>query len=69
VTGGLMIAAAFRLHLDHGRWFLAIGPEGDGVAAHPVGQDEERQDRAGDQHDREQHRQRASTSWSACWPS
>ncbi|BCM81848.1 HdeD family acid-resistance protein [Methylobacterium indicum] len=25
VTGGLMIAAAFRLHLDHGRWFLAIG--------------------------------------------
>ncbi|KMO17667.1 HdeD family acid-resistance protein [Methylobacterium platani] len=25
VTGALMIAAAFRLHLDHGRWWLAIG--------------------------------------------
>ncbi len=25
VTGALMIAAAFRLHLDHGRWWLGIG--------------------------------------------
>jgi uncharacterized membrane protein HdeD (DUF308 family) len=25
VTGGLMIAAAFRLHLDHGRWWLVLG--------------------------------------------
>jgi len=25
VTGGLMTAAAFRLHLDHGRWWLALG--------------------------------------------
>ncbi|KMO43278.1 membrane protein [Methylobacterium tarhaniae] len=25
VTGALMIAAAFRLHLDHGRWWLAVG--------------------------------------------
>jgi uncharacterized membrane protein HdeD (DUF308 family) len=24
VTGGLMIAAAFRLHLDHGRWLLVL---------------------------------------------
>ena len=25
VTGGLMTAAAFRLQLDHGRWWLALG--------------------------------------------
>ncbi len=25
VTGGLMVAAAFRLHLDHGRWWLGLG--------------------------------------------
>lgn len=25
VTGGLMIAAAFRPHLDHGRWWLVLG--------------------------------------------
>ncbi len=25
VTGGLMTAAAFRLQLDHGRWWLAFG--------------------------------------------
>jgi len=25
VTGGLMTAAAFRLRLDHGRWWLALG--------------------------------------------
>jgi uncharacterized membrane protein HdeD (DUF308 family) len=25
VTGGLMLAAAFRLHLDHGRWLLVLG--------------------------------------------
>ncbi|ACL55355.1 HdeD family acid-resistance protein [Methylobacterium nodulans] len=25
VTGALMIAAAFRLHLDHGRWWLVLG--------------------------------------------
>ncbi|MEH3144135.1 MAG: HdeD family acid-resistance protein [Methylobacterium frigidaeris] len=25
VTGGLMLAAAFRLHLDHGRWWLVLG--------------------------------------------
>ncbi|GJD47614.1 hypothetical protein OPKNFCMD_0322 [Methylobacterium crusticola] len=25
VTGGLMIAAAFRLHNDHGRWWLGLG--------------------------------------------
>nr|WP_238192700.1 HdeD family acid-resistance protein [Methylobacterium frigidaeris] len=25
VTGALMIAAAFRLHLDHGRWWLGLG--------------------------------------------
>lgn len=25
VTGTLMIAAAFKLHLDHGRWWLGIG--------------------------------------------
>lgn len=25
VTGGLMIAAAFRLHLQNGRWWLGIG--------------------------------------------
>ncbi|RVU14329.1 HdeD family acid-resistance protein [Methylobacterium oryzihabitans] len=25
VTGGLMLAAAFRLHLDHGRWWLGLG--------------------------------------------
>ena len=25
VTGGLMIAAAFRLHLHYGRWWLGLG--------------------------------------------
>ncbi|MCK8786608.1 DUF308 domain-containing protein [Roseomonas sp. NAR14] len=25
ISGGLMLAAAFRLHLDHGRWWLALG--------------------------------------------
>jgi uncharacterized membrane protein HdeD (DUF308 family) len=25
VTGGLMLGAAFRLHLDHGRWLLVLG--------------------------------------------
>jgi len=24
-TGGFMLAAAFRLHADHGRWWLALG--------------------------------------------
>ena len=25
LTGGLMLASAFRLHLSHGRWWLALG--------------------------------------------
>jgi len=25
LTGGLMLAAAFRLHVSHGRWWLALG--------------------------------------------
>ncbi len=25
ITGALMLAAAFRLHMNHGRWWLAIG--------------------------------------------
>ena len=25
MTGGLMLASAFRLHADHGRWWLALG--------------------------------------------
>nr|WP_294501385.1 HdeD family acid-resistance protein [uncultured Rhodopila sp.] len=25
ITGGLMVAAAFRLHSSHGRWWLALG--------------------------------------------
>jgi uncharacterized membrane protein HdeD (DUF308 family) len=25
LTGGLMLAAAFRLHISHGRWWLALG--------------------------------------------
>jgi len=25
LTGGLMLAAAFRLHADHGRWWFALG--------------------------------------------
>ena len=25
LTGGLMLASAFRLHADHGRWWLALG--------------------------------------------
>ncbi|WP_132255073.1 HdeD family acid-resistance protein [Methylobacterium segetis] len=25
ITGGLMVAAAFKLHLDYGRWWLALG--------------------------------------------
>jgi uncharacterized membrane protein HdeD (DUF308 family) len=25
ITGGAMLAAAFRLHVSHGRWWLAFG--------------------------------------------
>jgi len=25
ISGGFMLAAAFRLHIDHGRWWLALG--------------------------------------------
>jgi uncharacterized membrane protein HdeD (DUF308 family) len=25
ISGGLMLAAAFRLHVEHGRWWLALG--------------------------------------------
>ena len=25
MTGGLLLGAAFRLHMSHGRWWLALG--------------------------------------------